>query len=204
MKAPKPASDFSREFSLPQSPRLDSWADADTALAELGKLEHTQAHLERERVQALARLEARADRLHERATRLARALEAFCRAQTVEGTDRNGHPAALLATGRRSRRLVFGRVGFHRVHWLAVANAARAVARLAQNGLGTRFLRVERQLDREALHRALLASPAASHRRARFGRARSLARELARAGIRLETRDAWFYEIHRAAVARWS
>ncbi len=204
MKAHKPASDFSREFSLPRTPRVDTWADADTALAELGKLEHTQAQLERERAQALARLDARADRLQERATRLARALEGFCRAQAIEGTDRNGHPAALLASGRRSRRLVFGRVGFHRVHRLVVADAARAVARLAQNGLGMRFLRVERHLDREALHRALLASPSTSDGRARSGRARTLVRELARTGIRLETRDAWFYELNRAAVARWS
>lgn len=194
MKAHHQPSGFSQEFSLPGERRVRSWAEADSALAELGKLERARTKLAAQRVRAVARIERQAERLEARAARLARGLEVFCRAQAVEAAGQNGERTTLLAAGRRSRRLVFGRVGFHRVHRLAVGNEERAVAALRRSRLAGKFLRVEAQLDRDALTRALLA--------ARTNGA-AAGRRLARAGIHLETRDAWFYELHPEAVARW-
>lgn len=194
MKVPRQPSGFSQEFSQPGERRVRSWADADTALAELGRLERVQAKLGGQHARAVERIERQAERVAARAARLARGLEAFCRAQAVESTGRKGERTTLLAEGRRSRRLVFGRVGFHQVHRLAVGNEERAVAVLRRNGLGAKFLRVEAQLDRDALTRALLEARANGS---------AAAKRLSRAGIRLETRDAWFYEVHPEAVARW-
>ncbi|MFQ5817919.1 MAG: host-nuclease inhibitor Gam family protein [Terriglobia bacterium] len=186
----------SQQFSRPR--RIRSWAEADSALAELGKLARQQGKLSARRAQALAGVERQAARLQARARQLAAALEKFSCKQAVHATGPNGEPTTTLAAGRRSRRLVFGRVGFRRVHWLAVRDPERAVAALARNSL-SRFLRVETQLDCEALHRCLVAAHTNGQ-----GRPRSAAtpQKLARVGIRLKTRDAWFYELHPQAVAR--
>ena len=172
---------------------LASWAEADRALAELGRVEQGQTRIAARRQKALALLDGESARLEARAERLEATLEGFCRAQAAEATDHNGAHTTVLAPGRRSRRLLFGRVGFRHVHQLRVRDPERAVAALARNGL-SRFLRVETALDRDTLHRGLLA--------ARNNGGGELARRLARAGIRLETRDAWFYELHPVAVSR--
>lgn len=199
MKAPTKSSGFSQEFSLPRARRIESWAEADSALAELGRLERRQAKLAARRAAAVERVERLAARQQARLRQLAAALEQFCRAQAVEGTARNGARTTLLGPGRRSRRLVFGRVGFHQVHALEVRDPERALAALERNGLGEKFLRVEAQLDRPALRDCLLEA----RTNGAGGRRRAVERQLARAGVRLETRDTWFYEIHPAAVARW-
>lgn len=206
MKTISRPSGFANEFSLPSAPRMESWDDADDALAALGKLERKQALLLARRAQAVERFERRAEQLEARAHELASALEAFSRAQAIEATDRNGRRTTVLAPGCRSRRLVFGRLGFRCVHQLIVRDPERAVTRLARNGLGEKFLRVETQLDRDALHHFLVAAPNGAGRRL-APQAAGLAaarRQLARAGIRLETRDAWFYELHPRAIARWA
>lgn len=199
MKALKSPSKFSQEFSSPRRPPIASWGEADSALAQLGKLERAQARLAAHEEAALARLQRRRGELAARRQELTSALENFCRTQAVETCDGNGHRTTLLEPRRRSRRLLFGRLGFHRVHRLEVREPERAVQLLSRNGLGARFLRVERQLDREALHRALVAGANGGGKHPR-----QMARGLARAGIRLETRDAFFYELHPQAVARWS
>ncbi|MFQ5925905.1 MAG: host-nuclease inhibitor Gam family protein [Terriglobia bacterium] len=215
---PRP-SGFSQEFSLPRPDaqtgvglhghpgrrppvgasgpprRIQTWAEADNALAELGKLQREQARLSARRAKALAGIEQRAARLQARAQGLAAALEKFSRQQAVNSTGPNSEPTTTLTASRRSRRLVFGRVGFRRVHRLAVRDAERAVRALRRNGL-SRFLRLEPELNREALHRCLLEARTNSHGSA-------TPQKLARAGIRLTTRDTWFYELHRQAIERW-
>jgi len=202
MKAkPARSSGFSREFSLPRPMRVESWPAADSALAELGKLDRQQEALAARRaaeIEAAARRWERAGaRLEARQRQLAAALEKFCREQAVAFTDRNGHRSTALTTnGCRSRSLLFGRLGFRRVHWLRVRNEARAMAALARSRSGRRFLRVESALNRDALHQFLVQA-------ANNGQ-RSFAQRLRRAGIRLLTRDAWFYETNPEAIARWA
>jgi len=194
------SSGFSREFSLPRPMRVESWAAADSALAELGKLERQQEALAARRaaeIEAAARRwERAAARLEARQRHLATALEKFCREQAVAFTDRNGHRSTALTTnGRRSRSLLFGRLGFRRVHWLRVRNEARAIAALARSRSGRRFIRVESALDRDTLHQFLLQAT-------NNGQV-SFVQRLQRAGIRLHTHDAWFYKTNPEAVVRW-
>jgi len=194
------SSGFSREFSLPRPLRVESWAAADSALAELGKLEQQQVALFARRtaeIEAVARRWERAGaRLEARQRQLKAALEKFCREQAVVFTDRNGYRSTALTTnGRRSRRLLFGRLGFRRVHALRVRDEARAIALLARNPTGRRFIRVESALDRNTLHQFLLQAT-------NNGQV-SFVQRLQRAGIRLHTHDAWFYKTNPEAVVRW-
>ena len=194
------SSGFSCEFSLPRLIRMESWAAADSALAELGKLEQQQEALAERHtaeIEAAARRWERAGaRLEARQRQLTAALEKFCREQAVVFTDRNGHRSTALTTnGRRSRRLLFGRLGFRRVHALRVRDEARAIAALTRSHAGRRFIRVESSLDRNALHQFLLQ--AANNGQMGF------AQRLHRAGIRVHTRDTWFCETSPEAIARW-
>lgn len=167
------------------------WGEADAALAELGRIEKGLEVLDKRRRQALERVEAEAARqgreLQQRQGRLLAALERFCRTHEDELARRNGH-------SRRSRQLLFGRLGFRASHAVMVAAEARALRALARWRPGQKFLRVRTELDREALRDFLLAEgpPAASVRR-----------RLGRAGIRLQRREKWFYEIDPEALARW-
>ena len=101
----------------------------------------------------------------------------------------NGH-------SRRSRRLLFGRVGYRRSRAVRIRSEAAALRALAHWRAGQQFLRLRTELDREALHRFL-------HNGVEAPGAAPVAARLRRSGIRLEERDAWFYELDRRALERW-
>ena len=173
---------------------MECWGQADAALAELGHLEKRLAVLGRRREQALAKAEAAAARaaegLEARRAKLAAALERFCRRQQPELARVNGH-------SRRSRWLLFGRVGFRASQAVVVRSEAAALRALAHWRAGQQFLRVRTELDREGLREFLLRRDGLSGHR---GQAR---RRLRRAGIELDQRQHWFYEIDRRALERW-
>ncbi len=174
---------------------IECWAEADAALAELGRLERTLEGIERRRTAEMAQAEQRAaeesQRLEAERERLAGALEGFCRRRGAELRRLNGH-------GRRSRRLLFGRVGYRASQAVVVRSETSALRALAGWGAGQQFLRTRTELDRETLRRFLAG------RQAKAVPGRSLEGRLRRAGIELERRDIWFYEVDDEAVERWS
>jgi phage host-nuclease inhibitor protein Gam len=171
--------------------RVCCWGQADAALAELGQIEKGLEAVEERRRRAMERVEAEAarngQRLRQRQGRLLAALERFCRAHEEELARTNGHT-------RRSRQLLFGRLGFRTSHAVVVAAEARALRALARWRAGQEFLRVRTEVDREALRDFLLTQGNATP---------SVRRRLGRAGIRLERRENWFYELDHQALARW-
>lgn len=174
--------------------RVENWGQADAALAELGHLESRLEQLRQRRAAALARAEAAAAAaahgLEARRAILENALEKFCGSRAAEELARvNGH-------SRRSRRLLFGRVGYRSSQAVEVRSEAAALRALAHWRAGQKFLRQRTELDREALREFLL--------RAKPAGARFAQRRLRRAGIGLERRERWFYELDRAAIERWS
>lgn len=184
-----------RPFPLRQPLRVDCWGQADAALAELGRLQARLERLEERRATAVARAEAAAAESGQEWTaeqrRLEAALERFCRSRKAAELLRvNGH-------SRRSRRLLFGRVGYRRAHKVVVKSEAAALRALAHWRAGQRFLRLRTELDRDALGR-FLRNGAEPRRDDAF-----VARRLGRAGIALSTRDLWFYELNPRALARW-
>lgn len=188
-----------RRFPLPeidrQPLRLDCWGQADAALAELGRLRARLERLEERRAAAVAHAAAAAAEAGRewaaRQRRLEAALERFCRSRKAGELARvNGH-------SRRSRRLVFGRVGYRRSQGVVVKSEAAALKALAHWRAGQCFLRLRTELDREALGR-FLRNGAETGRDFAF-----VARRLRRAGVGLLTRDLWFYELDPRAVARW-
>lgn len=174
--------------------RIACWGEADAALAELGRLRERLERLEERRAAALARVQANALEAERawaaRQRRLEAALERFCRRHQPELARVNGH-------SRRSRRLLFGRVGYRRSQSVVVRSEAAALQALAQWRAGQRFLRLRTELDRDALGRFLRDDAGAR------GDAAFVRRRLGRAGIRLDTRDLWFYELDRRALERW-
>ena len=180
--------------------RVESWEDAEGALAELARVEAALMAVELDRAAAeeTARLEALP--LEGRRERLASGLERFCRGRGAEFTERG-------RDGRRSRRLVFGRMGFRRSVGVSVADEQRAIRRLGRMKEGGRLLRRRIELDREAVRECLLrerahnGGPSRRGGRSCHGR---LATELHRAGVRLEARDNWFFELLRGAAERWA
>lgn len=179
-------------------PRIEAWEQAEEALGELARLEVQLLLIEQEREAAEEKARSRADRLEARHKGLAAGLERFCRERPGE-FERRGRG------GRRSRLLVFGRIGFRHSVGVTVADEARAVRRLEGTGAGDRFLRRRTELDREALRRFLLRSSPGNHSRARAHNrlACGLGRELGKAGIRLEARELWFCEPRPGAAERW-
>ena len=95
---------------------------------------------------------------------------------------------------RRSRALLFGRLGFRTSQAVLVGEEAAALRALARWPAGEQFLRVRTELDRESLRNFLLSAA---------GRSVPIRRRLRRAGIRLQRRQNWFYEIDTQAVERW-
>ena len=181
--------------SLRPRSRVECWGDAEAALAELGWLQRRLAKIEQRHAQALARVEGAAARverpLQARQRKLEAALEKFCRSrEAAELAGVNGHL-------RRSRRLLFGRVGYRRSHAVAVHSQAAALRALAHWRVGQKFLRVRTELDREALRRFLLTREKDS---TRFAIARQ---RLGRAGIALEQQESWFYELNWTALEQW-
>jgi phage host-nuclease inhibitor protein Gam len=139
----------------------------------------------------MAKAEAEAEKasqpLEQEHAVLLTSLENFCRRHQPELGRLNGH-------SRRSRRLLFGRLGFRASQAIVVGEEAKALRALARWKPGERFLRVRTELDRESLRDFLLSSsrPLAAIRK-----------RLRRAGIYLERRQNWFYEIDPKAVERW-
>lgn len=175
-----------------QPRRLDCWGQADVALAELGRVRARLERLEERSAAAVARAQAAAveagRELAGRQRHLEAALERFCRAHQPELARVNGH-------SRRSRRLLFGRVGYRRSQAVVVRSEAAALRALAHWRAGQRFLRLRTELDREALGR-FLRHGAETTRDFAF-----VARRLGRAGLALHTRDLWFYELDPRALA---
>ncbi len=151
-----------------REPRVESWAEVEAALVELGRLEQAMLAIEVER---------------------ATALERFCRERWDEFARENGQ-------GRRSRQLLFGRVGFRRTQAVVVRSEEQALEALRRWRAGRAFLRVRTELDREGLRQFLLAGQ-------RRGRRKEAEQRLRRAGIRLEAREAWFCELDAGALERW-
>jgi phage host-nuclease inhibitor protein Gam len=179
--------------------KLKCWNEVDAVLAELGWLERRLEGIEKRRHEATARAEQEAAKaargLEARRLRLAKQLERFCRAQGPMLSNANGHRL-------RSRRLLFGCVGFRLSQALVVREEAAALRALERWRAGQQFLRVRMELDREGLRDFLRAS-----RDRRGGGASGLdaevRRRLARAGIELAWRAKWFYEIDGRALERW-
>lgn len=169
------------------------WGEADATLAELGRLDEELSRLEEKRQQELRRVEEGAElaarRLEARRAALMAGLERFCRRHQPALAQVKGH-------GRRSRRLLFGRVGYRTSEAVTVAREPAALRALARWRGGRRFLRQRAELNREALRRFL-------HSSRRHDRTPAWAR-LRRAGIRLERRQSWFYEVDPQALQRWA
>ena len=176
-----------------QSPplRVRCWSEADAALAELGRTEQELDSIEQRRQLVVARAELEARRasrpLERKRARLLSALARFCRRHQAELVRANGH-------SRRSRALLFGRLGFRTSQAVLVGEEAAALRALAHWPAGEQFLRVRTELDRESLRNFLLSAA---------GRSVPIRRRLGRAGIRLQRRQNWFYEIDTQAVERW-
>ena len=171
------------------------WGEVDAALAELGRLAEQLEGVQQRQADSLKRMEAEnADErrgLERRQRELVESLERFCRQQRPALDRVDGH-------GRRSRRLLFGRVGYRGSQAVVIRDEAAALEALAAWRAGRQFLRVKTELDRESLRQFLLE---AAGRNGNGGRMR---RRLGRAGIRVEQREKWFYEIDWEAVERWS
>ncbi len=162
-----------------REPRVESWAEVEAALVELGRLEQALLAIVVERATAL---EAK---LAEREA----TLERFCRGRWGEFARENGQ-------GRRSRQLLFGRVGFRRTQAVVVRSEEQALEAMRRWRAGRAFLRGRTELDREGLRQFLLAGQ-------RQGRRKEAEQRLRRAGIRLEAREAWFCELDAGALERW-
>lgn len=192
---------------------LGCWSEADAALAQLARLDEELATIEQIRASAVTHANAGADHasrpLRARHARLTWGLERFCRRREPELSRRNGH-------NRRSRRLLFGRVGFRSSQAVVVGDEARALRTLSHWEEGQRFLRVRTDIDREGLREFLLRAEALARRgsghtsrpdRREDSQQRPtpglLLRRLRRAGIGLEQRDTWFYELNRSAWDHW-
>ena len=184
-----------RENKRRRRARVECWAEADATLAELGGLAMRLEGIERERQAVVARAEAAAARtsrgLEERGQALEAELEGFCRRHGPELARLNGH-------SRRSRRLLFGRVGYRRSQGVVVRSEAAALRALAQWRAGQKFLRLRTELDREGLRQFLVSCEGKKEG------AKLVERRLRRAGIGLERRESWFYQVDRRAVERWS
>ena len=83
---------------------MESWAEVEAALVELGRLEQALLAIEVERAMALERAAEAARPLEAKQAELEALLERFCRGRWGEFARENGQ-------GRRSRQLLFGRVG---------------------------------------------------------------------------------------------
>ena len=179
--------------------KVNCWGEADAALAELGQVEQQLAAVEERRQEAAARVEAEAAQaarsLQRGRARLRSALERFCRRHYPAVSRVHGH-------GLRSRRLLFGRMGFRTSQAVVVQEEAAALRALANWRAGQQFLRLRTELDREALREFLLASGEAGNG-TRTGLDAQVRRRLRRAGIELAHREKWFYEVEWRALKRW-
>jgi len=180
--------------------KVNCWSEADAALAELGWLERHLVAIEKRRREATAAVEVKAAKdahgLEARRRRLTTALERFCRQQGPALSSANGHRL-------RSRRLLFGRVGFRLWQAVVIREEAAALRRLERWRAGQQFLRARTELDREALHDFLRAN---GDNRDGYGTVvdAGVRRWLRRAGIELAARERWFYQVDERALDHWS
>ena len=175
--------------------RIECWGEVDAGLAELGRLAKQLEGVEQRQAEAQARIEAEnaGERraLELRQQELEAAVERFCRKHGPALDRVDGH-------GRRSRRLLFGRVGYRGSQAVEIRDEAAALRALVAWRAGRQFLRVRTELDRESLRQFLLEAAE------RNGQGARVRRRLGRAGIRVEQREKWFYEIDWEALERWS
>ena len=102
-----------------------------------------------------------------------------------------GHRAELLAEGRKSVELAFGRLGSRLSRSVVVEDVAAAQQWLEAHGLGG-FLRTRTELDREAIRSTLLAPNGAGE---------SVSHSLLSCpAIRLQESEQFWYEITRPAL----
>jgi len=127
-----------------------NWDDINRRLARLG-------HIEQQAESLQARLDRKVAELKERTLEASRELE------REREKLRNevecfywAHREEVLADGRKSIELPFGRLGSRSSRRVVVDHPAAAQQWLAANGL-EQFLRIRTELDREALRSVLLA-----------------------------------------------
>ena len=167
---------------------LQSWADAETALARLAELDRELEQIDALEADTIARAQADAEARRDRPAReqasAAGALERFSRRHLASRGDLTSVQVP------KSRRLLHGRVGYRTSHAVLIRSEAAALRSLAGTREGRRFLRVSKVINREGLRAFLLKGS-----NARVGA--RLRRRLQQAGVRLGRRDYWFYELNR-------
>ncbi|MBI4465147.1 MAG: host-nuclease inhibitor Gam family protein [Acidobacteria bacterium] len=138
----------------PAEPR--SWEEVNQRLAYLGEMERQiralrdqfeqkVAVLKQQWIEASQPVESERERMQDQ-------IERFYWA----------HRDEVLAAGRKSVELPFGRLGTRRSRSLLVEDSATVQRWLAANGLD-RYLRTRTEIDREALRSALLAEDASAN-----------------------------------------
>lgn len=185
----------------PASNRILNWADAETVLATLGGVERELEQIDSLESEAIARTQAEADARRSIPARqraaLATALERFSRKQLTSRGDLTSVQVP------KSRRLLFGRVGYRRSHAVLIRSESAALRSLAATREGRRFLRVTAALDREALRAFLMRETGGGKNGGSRSARGRLQRRLQRAGVRLARRDYWFYELNRETLGHW-
>ncbi|HXE75358.1 MAG TPA: host-nuclease inhibitor Gam family protein [Candidatus Xenobia bacterium] len=172
---------------------VSCWLEVEKSLLQLAQLTLQLGTLERAGAEARARLEseisARRAPLESQRVRLERAIEKFCR--------RHDELARIDGHARKSRTLRFGRVGYRTARAVSIQDEARALRALANWRPGQQFLRVRTELDRDSLRQFFLQAVGKNGPGAR------VRRRLQRAGVRLQQREKWFYELNWEALKRW-
>ena len=164
----------------PAEPR--SWEEVNQRLAYLGEVERQIRALRDQFEQKVAVLKQQwleaSQPVEQERERLQQQIERFYW----------GHRGELLAEGRKSVELAFGRLGSRLSRCVVVEDAEAAQQWLEAHGLG-RFLRTRTEVDREAIRSALLASN---------GSGESLSRALlACPAIQFQETEQFWYEVSR-------
>lgn len=177
---------------------MGCWGEVEAALVELARMEGELAKAAATGSERMARLEgelaAEKAPLEGRREEVAAAVERFCRSQRPALDRVDGHDL-------RSRRLRFGRVGWRASQAVVIRDQAAAMKALAGWRPGRAFLRVRTEVDREGLREFLAKAQALNGSGAApTPSGQALRRRLRRAGVRIEQREKWFYEIDWEAI----
>lgn len=159
-----------------------SWEEVNQRLAYLGEVERQIRALRDQFEQKVAVLKQQwleaSQSVEQECKRLQQQIERFYW----------GHRGELLAEGRKSVELAFGRLGSRLSRCVVVEDVEAAQQWLEAHGLG-RFLRTRTEVDREAIRSALLASN---------GSGESLSRALlACPAIQFHETEQFWYEVTR-------